>query len=1039
MKKHLCSTLFFLIGLMSLTACETKESFEFEIRTKSHQGVAIADAEVRVNGEQLGISSDLGYLKKTIEYPLGTKLRVEVFKEDEAYFYAPFIKTVTLDENHILELKLDATLYHIPKESDLAEEEEDGEEDGEEDDQLPDENLALKPEPALEKETSQVAELEAEVALEEGVESSEQEFIQELQAIEEQLEDGAEQEPIDVADGAEESQESVSIAKLDKEPVTRHSDAPLDDVIADFSVSPTSAAFFSDDSYPSRINSTVTEVVADGVVETKAGTTVEQSEVSNLVKFVVYQSKRKAIANAKIYFGGHTKLGLSLLCTTSKQGICEYTFPSKRSMSGELVVKADGYVTRKISASLYGKAKKDVLMSSGTSVDIYAVTKRYSFVNGVKNVSVFIDGRFVGTTNKYGHFSYNFKGDPDDLIRVGLKSSELLPETYETSLIVSERLSLIKYFTPQKPNNIRIAVLKPYAEFKIENSMLEGLRDKTSISIKNHPMMESVSRGIFGSLANLADASVQQLLRRGWDDLEIKSRVDMVLYSRITSGRELELTLHSSDGKVVAAAKQRIGNSFKEVGQTQIDSLLQSAAEAVAIEASVVTVDRKNITINLGSAAQVGAKRGQLVSLYGAQLNKKGTELHYLHIAEAKIKSVSKDSIEAVVFSQLPRSMINPGDLALLVKQEALKVVNKKSGGLKSSHTIMVVDQESKPLAGASIYINGTWAAATNQDGKAAINKDYSKQKIDLEVSKYGFQSNRSEVTLTAGTRVVLGTGITLLSIDSNPTGANVFVDQEKIGKTPIAEPVSISKGFKKVRVSSGYPYIDYVKVFDLTSDNLDLTGAMKIELQKDLLAMSRKALAAGDVARAKSILAEIPATHAQYLDVQHFLGTIALNKEQDFSGAIKFFERVVHDPAVASFVNKRFIPSHLNLGLSYYHQGAVSTLKKDLKVEFFAKAITKLKSLESQLRFLSEDEYAKAAHHIHLYKGIAMFKLGLLENSMDLIATAKATWRNYLDALAPALKYPGSQSLEDLALVYLKQANQKLATAEKKEQPKKL
>ncbi len=87
-----------------------------------------------------------------------------------------------------------------------------------------------------------------------------------------------------------------------------------------------------------------------------------------------------------------------------------------------------------------------------------------------------------------------------------------------------------------------------------------------------------------------------------------------------------------------------------------------------------------------------------------------------------------------------------------------------------------------------------------------------------------------------------------LFKVDSTPSSATVYIDDEQIGKTPIAGGKLITLGFHSVRLTYGEDYRDFFEVMEFSKKEEDRTGERSIVLQKDFLKIGERARQKGDI-----------------------------------------------------------------------------------------------------------------------------------------------------------------------------------------------
>ena len=90
------------------------------------------------------------------------------------------------------------------------------------------------------------------------------------------------------------------------------------------------------------------------------------------------------------------------------------------------------------------------------SLDVFTLKKEFNSSSAISGVSVFVDNKKVGVTNKFGFFTHKYQGNKDDLLTINLKTNQFLPENFDVDFIVSNNMSLVKYYTDKSPTKIKL-------------------------------------------------------------------------------------------------------------------------------------------------------------------------------------------------------------------------------------------------------------------------------------------------------------------------------------------------------------------------------------------------------------------------------------------------------------------------------------------------------------------------------------------------------------------------------------------------------
>ena len=143
-----------------------------------------------------------------------------------------------------------------------------------------------------------------------------------------------------------------------------------------------------------------------------------------------------------------------------------------------------------------------------------------------------------------------------------------------------------------------------------------------------------------------------------------------------------------------------------------------------------------------------------------------------------------------------------------------------------------------------NIYLNEEWVGSTGADGKAEVSARTGKN-YNLVLYRHGYQQVGGKVKVDRNKEVkefVLNVNNSVFKIDSAPSGADVFVDGDKIGKTPITDGKLVNLGFHTVKVSVGGDYRDWEEIVEFDKKVEDRTGDRKVILHKDYLKIGERA-----------------------------------------------------------------------------------------------------------------------------------------------------------------------------------------------------
>ncbi len=982
---------------LGFVGCEKEQvDVNVDVKVVNNDSQPVVDAQVKADGKVLGVTDEKGHWQGELKAPASISKRFEITKESEQYYFAPHYETVQLVRSGRQTIKINAKLYYVAKPdfntevsektgSKLKSGEDDGDFDNSEEVEAAPEP---EPEPAPEKTPSKVAELPA--SLPEKVKTSE-----EKQDLPEAIEEPAKialkaKAPVELA--KELPPPKVALAKVDQQPAQK---TPLP--------------------------------------------FTKHKQNGRTVFTVHVYSHNKPIKSAQVYVGKDENRDLKLACATNARGRCVVRFKEKPKKPVAFVVKKSGYQTTTRSIRVVANGRLKVNLRRGESIDIFALQKSYNFTSGLKDISVIVDGRQVGKTDKFGHFSHVYTGKKDDLMEVILKSNAYLPENFQTDFVVSGPMTLVRYFTPSSPPAVKMSLLEPQVAGSLKTSYDKDKALTFDRFLKASARTQIFSLSAFKDYSNdllkrdlkIYDLSMAKIMRSGWQKTDLKSKVDALIVPTVVfeNPPSIELSVVDSRGQVIAAAKEQLESISDKVALDQaLKAISRKIAAVFPFEGSVLSDSGNQVTINLGFKSGTGIKIGDRVAVYGTQTDPTGNEKSQKKIATLQVLEVQDAISITKILNQQSRSKINRGDLVVLERKLPTKRLAKSS----QVPYLKIISQENgsfkKPLAQANVYFDNVWLGATGLTGRLYLTKDLPRKRGILKVIRHGYSPYKKEVNLSQVRQrldIALRQVNAFVRIESKPSGATVKIDGKQIGQTPISYPIPVPSGFVKLELSGVSGYKKYAQVLELDEGTLDLTGSRSIPLEVDYLVISDRFLKAGKPQQALAKLNDIPESHSDYLIAHHMAGEIYLSQLGQPENSMRSFLKVTKSPQVANFNDKRFIGSHINLGIAYFVAAEkASTSNLSLSADYYLKAIETLEKVEPFLRFVKKEQYPEAVHNVKFHKALSKHKLWMASKDPNEVRLVFKAWREYLDGSARTVPLnEDNKGFVEYAKVYLKQA----------------
>jgi tetratricopeptide (TPR) repeat protein len=238
-----------------------------------------------------------------------------------------------------------------------------------------------------------------------------------------------------------------------------------------------------------------------------------------------------------------------------------------------------------------------------------------------------------------------------------------------------------------------------------------------------------------------------------------------------------------------------------------------------------------------------------------------------------------------------------------------------------------------------------------------------------------------------------------MFKVESQPSPADVSVDGDKIGRTPLTDGKPVTLGFHTVNISVGGDYRDWEEVVEFASKVEDRTGSRSVVLYKDYLKIGERAEQKGDMDGAITAYQSTEKGHPDYSETHHRLAQIYLDDKNDYDAAILEFENVLSLPENEQLVYKQFSVAFTNLGHAYYEKGNALVVKdKEAAAQNFAKAVRNLQRAKQNTRFFPTIHYDEAVHDTFYYTALSFHKLYLITKKSTTLNDANLAWREYFD-----------------------------------------
>lgn len=714
----------------------------------------------------------------------------------------------------------------------------------------------------------------------------------------------------------------------------------------------------------------------------------------NATRYVTVRVSDKGapLAEAEVSSGGKA------VGATDAKGELVYTYKQQPAKGTEFSVTKTGYGSHRATYALEPGKTIEVGLNREALLAIKALTEEYGRGSGVANLAVSIDGRNVGKTDAQGAYTYTYRGEPGKRISVSVAAPGYIPSSWKTAVKVEGHVNLQRYFYPTSPRPIRIAIYRFTGN--TPGVDLKDVAAQAEQSLGNYlfrfPGFREVPKETLQAEITQRKLNVDRLVSKGWQDTPLRATVDMIVLGSVAKtddGYLTEVKFHTANGKVI----------FSEIGRTgsprgidnSVRDIASNVIERFPVEGTVIGEEGDRYRINIGRNWRIG--RGTEFTVTAPTLAEGGRVAGYRETGRAEVRRGDDASALLEVTTLKQGAKVQIGD----------RVVRRSTRDTDEGTAMLLtvkggVGSEVNPLAGANVYLNGEWKGATGSDGQAQIplrlNRNYT-----LMVYRHGYEQYTGKINVAKSGEpheFTLAANSAQFRVDSEPSGASVFLDDEPLGKTPITgggKPVTL--GFHSLRLSYGEDYRDFFEVMEFTKKEEDRTGERRIVLQKDFLRIGDAARQKGDIDGAIKAYSAAGRDHPDYAEAHRRLGDIYLDDKEDYDRAIAEFEAVLSMPENEQLIYKQFAVTFTNLGHAYCEKGnRLANSDRDAASQAYAKAIKALQTAKQNTRFFPKGEYDEAVHDTYYYTALSYHKLYLITKQPAVANSASLAWREYFD-----------------------------------------
>jgi len=714
---------------------------------------------------------------------------------------------------------------------------------------------------------------------------------------------------------------------------------------------------------------------------------------------IVASEKGVPVADAVV------RAGAKEIGKTDAKGEFQYEYQILPKGGADFSVTKSGFSTWKKTGDLAPGERLEAVLAKRARVTVTALMEEYGQAGGIAGLAVSIDKRRIGQTDAKGGVTYSYDGEPGKKVQLLISAPGYIPEEWKTTVALEGEISVQRYFTPTAAKPIRTGLYRfvgntPNVDLK---EIVAQTEEALSSQLFRYSCFKEVPSKTLQADVKAARANIDKITAKGWRETPLKKKVDMIVLGSVAKddqGFLIETKFITSGGKLVHSQLARARR------EKDIPGVAKEIASAVIarfpFEGTVLGPVDDRYKINLGKTGYKIAKNMEF-TLSTPRVDETGKVTGYRETGKFRIKKVD-DAFSLGELDDLKKGeKVQRGDR--VVRQPA-RDDEEKNVALLSIKGGLPPDVS--PLGGVNVYLNDDWVSTTSADGTAEIPVRLGK-KYDLVLYRHGYQQvigklridqnrEKKEFSLTVNNAI--------FKVDSNPQGADVAVDGDKIGRTPIADGKPVTLGFHTVRLTVGGDYRDWEEVVEFANKTEDRTGGRAIVLHKDYLTIGERAEKKNDVDGAIAAYAATRKEHPDYSEAHHRLAQLYLDEKEDYDSAIREFESVLSLPENEQLVYKQFSVAFTNLGHAYYERGSALVQRdREQAAKNFAKAIQTLQKAKENTRFFPTERYDVAVHDTYYYAALSYHKLYLLTKKSSLLSNANQAWQEYFDFFPKALE----------------------------------
>ncbi len=712
---------------------------------------------------------------------------------------------------------------------------------------------------------------------------------------------------------------------------------------------------------------------------------------------------------------------------TAADGSLQVPFEMWPKKGLHLAAQKDGFGETEIDYKGESGDKVNITLYTEAVVKVEAVEERYGLVKPIQGATVSVNGHDVGKTAANGIYTYHQKGKLGNAVPVRISAPGYMPSSITHQVTLGGNQKLRQFFYPASASQPRAAVIGFSANTRGEDisDVVKAIEPRFVDELFSAKGFKQVPTATAKNLVKRSKLNYAKLKTTGWRGSSLAESVDVLVFGSVARGEGdtyiVEASFYESDGRLVMTqAAVLTGTSSWRVGRT-MSELVSNALSSYPFTGAVTSVAKDKVQINLGRG-QFTLDSDDIFIVKSIKRDPEGRITDYADGGTYKVNRLgdSQTEIRAQSSGTPPRL----GDRVVRLNSSSS---SKADGADKVAFSVTGgKGGEGSALAGANLYIDERWVGSTDRKGEAIVPLRLG-HKYKLIVYHHGYeQASKTIEPEKKGERFkfALKSFSSDLTIESDPSGATVSLDDTRIGTTPITKAYPVTLGFHTLRVDAGGGYRAWEEVVEFDKAEENRTGDHMVMLYKDYLRAAEKAEEAGQFDEAIKLYSAAPKEHPDYVELHNRLGQLYLDEKHDADRAIAEFERVQAIPEVQELVLKQYAIVYANMGKAYYTKGeSLVKAKRNESLEFFAKAVKALDRARENTRFFPDERHDEAVHDTYYYRALAYQNLYQITAREALRSNVELAWHEYIDFFPEKLRgNPEFERLRESGLSMSKQ-----------------